>query len=166
MRLAKLRDLGNTLLVVEHDREVVEDADQLLDFGPAAGRYGGQIVARGTPAQVAKRRRRRSPGPTCRARRRLPCRRTGAWRGRARGQKREVAAGRSGMRTEEGAKAEGGRPGVPAGQASSGTRDLNARLLARGRQTCRPLRGGWLEIIGARHNNLKNIDVRIPLGTF
>ncbi len=53
--LAKLRDLGNTLLVVEHDREVVSSADQLLDFGPAAGEFGGQIVARGTPAKVAKR---------------------------------------------------------------------------------------------------------------
>ena len=51
--LKKLRDLGNTLLVVEHDREVVASADQLLDFGPAAGRFGGQIVAQGTPAQVA-----------------------------------------------------------------------------------------------------------------
>ncbi len=52
--LEKLRDLGNTLLVVEHDREVVAAADQLLDFGPGAGEGGGQIVARGTPAQVAK----------------------------------------------------------------------------------------------------------------
>ena len=54
--LKKLRDLGNTLLVVEHDREVVRSADQLLDFGPAAGRHGGQIVAHGTPEQVAVRR--------------------------------------------------------------------------------------------------------------
>jgi excinuclease ABC subunit A len=54
--LHKLRDLGNTLLVVEHDREVVESADSLLDFGPAAGRLGGQIVARGTPAEVARKR--------------------------------------------------------------------------------------------------------------
>ena len=52
--LEKLRDLGNTLLVVEHDREVVAAADQLLDFGPAAGDSAEQIVARGTPAQVAK----------------------------------------------------------------------------------------------------------------
>ncbi len=52
--LEKLRDLGNTLLVVEHDREVVAAADQLLDFGPAAGDGGGQIVASGTPAQVAR----------------------------------------------------------------------------------------------------------------
>ncbi|MEX1224255.1 MAG: excinuclease ABC subunit UvrA, partial [Pirellulales bacterium] len=44
--LEKLRDLGNTLLLVEHDREVVESADQLLDFGPRAGDLGGEIVAR------------------------------------------------------------------------------------------------------------------------
>ncbi len=52
--LRKLRDLGNTLLLVEHDREVIASADQLLDFGPAAGRNGGEIVARGTPQQVAE----------------------------------------------------------------------------------------------------------------
>ncbi len=51
--LRKLRDLGNTLLVVEHDREVVAEADQLLDFGPEAGNRGGQIVAQGTPKKVA-----------------------------------------------------------------------------------------------------------------
>ena len=54
--LRKLRDLGNTLLVVEHDREVASAADQLLDFGPGAGRLGGQIVAQGTPAQLPARR--------------------------------------------------------------------------------------------------------------
>jgi len=52
--LERLRDLGNTLLLVEHDREVIAAADQLLDFGPAAGNHGGQIVARGTPAAVTK----------------------------------------------------------------------------------------------------------------
>jgi len=39
---------------VEHDKEVVASADRLLDFGPGAGEFGGQIVAQGTPAQVAK----------------------------------------------------------------------------------------------------------------
>ncbi len=52
--LEKLRDLGNTLLLVEHDREVLAGADQLLDFGPTAGDGGGEIVARGTPAQVGR----------------------------------------------------------------------------------------------------------------
>ena len=52
--LQKLRDLGNTLLVVEHDREVASAADQLLDFGPGVGRLGGQIVAQGTPCAIAR----------------------------------------------------------------------------------------------------------------
>ncbi|MEN0110359.1 MAG: excinuclease ABC subunit UvrA, partial [Planctomycetota bacterium] len=55
--LQKLRDLGNTLLVVEHDKEVVASADRIVDFGPQAGRNGGEVVAEGTPAQVAKKRK-------------------------------------------------------------------------------------------------------------
>jgi excinuclease ABC subunit A len=50
--LQKLRDLGNTLLVVEHDRDVIENCDQVCDFGPAAGRFGGELVAQGTVQQV------------------------------------------------------------------------------------------------------------------
>ena len=50
----KLRDLGNTLIVVEHDREVIEHCDQICDFGPGAGKLGGQIVANGTPTFVGK----------------------------------------------------------------------------------------------------------------
>jgi excinuclease ABC subunit A len=52
--LRKLRDLGNTLLVVEHDREVIASADQVLDFGPKAGRYGGEVVACGSPDRILK----------------------------------------------------------------------------------------------------------------
>lgn len=52
--LQKLRDLGNTLILVEHDREVIASADHLVDFGPGAGRLGGQIVAAGTPTGVSK----------------------------------------------------------------------------------------------------------------
>lgn len=52
--LQKLRDLGNTLIMVEHDREVISSADYLLDFGPGAGSMGGAITASGTPAQVLK----------------------------------------------------------------------------------------------------------------
>ena len=48
--LHKLRDLGNTLVLVEHDREVIASADYLLDFGPGAGDQGGTITARGNPA--------------------------------------------------------------------------------------------------------------------
>ncbi len=53
--LHKLRDLGNTLLVVEHDREIIEGSDYLCDFGPGSGKHGGNIVAQGTPKQLAKR---------------------------------------------------------------------------------------------------------------
>ncbi|RLS51729.1 MAG: ATP-binding cassette domain-containing protein, partial [Planctomycetota bacterium] len=50
--LHRLRDLGNTVVLVEHDREVLEAADRLYDFGPGSGRYGGQITAEGTPAEI------------------------------------------------------------------------------------------------------------------
>ena len=52
--LRRLRDLGNTILVIEHDLEVVGAADYVVDFGPGAGKQGGQIVAAGTPAEVAQ----------------------------------------------------------------------------------------------------------------
>jgi excinuclease ABC subunit A len=52
--LKHLRDIGNTVVVVEHDHEAMEEADWLIDFGPGAGRHGGEIVAAGTPAQVMK----------------------------------------------------------------------------------------------------------------
>ncbi|TWU39081.1 UvrABC system protein A [Novipirellula aureliae] len=50
--LHRLRDLGNTLLVVEHDHDVIANSDYLCDFGPRAGRYGGRLVARGNPKSV------------------------------------------------------------------------------------------------------------------
>src|SRR4029077_8819020 len=52
--LTHLRDLGNTLVLVEHDREVIAAADYLLDFGPGAGDRGGEITAQGTPKQVQR----------------------------------------------------------------------------------------------------------------
>ncbi len=48
-----LRDLGNTVLVIEHDLEMIAAADYVVDFGPGAGKHGGQVVAAGTPAEVA-----------------------------------------------------------------------------------------------------------------
>jgi len=50
--LKRLRDLGNTLMVVEHDREVIDAADHVLDFGPGAGALGGRITAAGTPQRI------------------------------------------------------------------------------------------------------------------
>ena len=52
--LKKMRDLGNTLIVVEHDEDTMHQADWLIDVGPGAGDFGGQIVASGTPEDVAK----------------------------------------------------------------------------------------------------------------
>jgi len=50
--LKNLRDLGNTVIVVEHDRETIEEADWVLDTGPGAGEHGGEVIAQGTPADI------------------------------------------------------------------------------------------------------------------
>lgn len=126
--LQELRNLGNTLLVVEHDRDVVAGADQLIDFGPAAGEFGGQIVAQGTPQQVAG-----SAGSV-----------TGPYLGGAKAisipKKRRMPAANS--------------------NTVKSKKPREESLLSP-----QPPGGGWLEILGARHNNLQNVDVRIPLGT-
>ena len=103
--LQRLRDLGNSVLVVEHDRDTMLAADHLIDLGPGAGRLGGRIVAQGSPAEV-----RRVEGSL-----------TGSYLA--------------------------GRLEIP----------LPERRLAG--------RGGSLVVRGARHNNLKNLDVAVPLGT-
>jgi excinuclease ABC subunit A len=120
--LHHLRNLGNTLILVEHDREVIHSADYLLDFGPGAGDQGGEITAQGSPKQVMRSKtsltgqylsnKKAIPIPT---NRRAP-----------------LAAGTSTLPP---------RPS-PAAPAS------------------------WLTVKGARQHNLKNIDVRFPLGCF
>jgi excinuclease ABC subunit A len=50
--LCRLRDLGNTVLVIEHDLDVIASADWIIDFGPGAGKHGGQVVAFGTPSEI------------------------------------------------------------------------------------------------------------------
>lgn len=52
--LKRLRDLGNTVVVVEHDQETMESADFLIDFGPGAGEHGGKVIAQGTPEEVSR----------------------------------------------------------------------------------------------------------------
>lgn len=52
--LMQLRDLGNSVIVVEHDKDIIECADHIIDIGPAAGKYGGEIISEGTPAVVKK----------------------------------------------------------------------------------------------------------------
>ena len=52
--LKGMRDLGNTLIVVEHDEETIREADWVVDIGPGAGEHGGYVVAKGTPREVEK----------------------------------------------------------------------------------------------------------------
>jgi excinuclease ABC subunit A len=106
--LTHLRDLGNTLVLVEHDREVIGAADHLLDFGPGAGDRGGEITAQGPPTKVLK------------------------------------------------AKAS------LTGQYLSGKKAIAVPSNRRTLNDKHPM----LTVKGARHNNLKHIDVQFPLGLF
>lgn len=104
--LKYLRDLGNTLIVVEHDEDTMREADQIIDIGPGAGVNGGHVVAQGTMEEI------------------MAC------------------------------------PESLTGQYLSGTKKIPVP------QVRRPGNGKKLEIYGCRENNLRNIDVQIPLGTF
>ncbi|HEM6089674.1 TPA: excinuclease ABC subunit UvrA [Streptococcus suis] len=104
--LKKMRDLGNTLIVVEHDEDTMREADWLIDIGPGAGVFGGEIVASGTPAQVAK-------------------------------NKKSIT-----------------------GQYLSGKREIPVPLERRVGN------GRFLEVTGAKGNNLQDVTVRFPLGKF
>jgi len=111
--LHKLRDLGNTLLVVEHDREVIEGSDYIADFGPEAGRNGGRVVAHGTPKQVS-RKKGSVTGPYISGKKGIP---------------------------------------VPTNRRMKGDGHPNSHI-------------DYLEVIGARQNNLRGLDVKLPLGVF
>ncbi|MFZ5753836.1 MAG: excinuclease ABC subunit UvrA [Bacillota bacterium] len=104
--LQRLRDLGNTVLVVEHDEDTMRAADHIIDIGPGAGVHGGQIVAQGTL--------------------------------------KEIMAAQESI-TGEYLRGEKYIPVPPIRRTPNGK---------------------WLEVRGARENNLKNIDVRIPLNLF
>jgi excinuclease ABC subunit A len=106
--LKGLRDLGNTVLVVEHDADTIRNADYILDLGPGAGRHGGELIAAGS----------------------LP----------------EILQSKNSLT----AKYLTGELQIPI------PKKRNSPAVEK----------GWLEILGARENNLQNIDVRIPLGTF
>lgn len=132
--LHRLRDLGNTLLVVEHDREVIEHCDSLCDFGPKAGAGGGTIVAQGTAKQVASKRG-SVTGPYLSGKKSIP-----------------IPSNR--------------RPALPPASPSKTTKKKTTQTKTK-KATPRQ-NNAWastLDIIGARHNNLKEIDVKIPLQT-
>ncbi|MCS7304903.1 MAG: excinuclease ABC subunit UvrA [Thermoguttaceae bacterium] len=182
--LSKLRDLGNTLVVVEHDREVIRQADLLLDFGPGAGQYGGQIVAQGPPALVA-RRRSSVTGPYLSGRKSIPIplnrRMPHQWSdGPMDGSATLLDQTKSSnapwtqkeatLNQKEATSKQKEATSAPTGAASRklARRQLHLSKSADEKAGQRENSGapiGWLEIIGARHHNLKNITVRIPVGT-
>jgi excinuclease ABC subunit A len=75
--LMKMRDLGNTVLVVEHDEDTMLAADHVVDMGPGAGRHGGEVVFSGTPKSMM-RSSKASPASIFRVKRPLPCPKSGA----------------------------------------------------------------------------------------
>ena len=146
--LHRLRDLGNTLLVVEHDREVIDGCDSLVDFGPGAGKFGGTVVAAGTPAEIMKKNG-SVTGPYLSGKKAIAVPLT----------RRGKGLGAGGLGAEKGndvakqpAKAAKSKSkaseSVPSPQPPAPS-PAAPRLILR----------------GARHNNLKNITVEIPLGT-
>ena len=141
--LRKLRDLGNTLLTVEHDRDVIADADHLLDFGPGAGADGGRLVADGAPRDLARR--------------------------GSQADQRETphdSITRKYLSGEEAVPIPSNRRPIQQDGWKSVRAD-NESSPRRRKQTA-PAGpnefAGWLVVRGARQNNLKNIDVPIPLG--
>ena len=156
--LHRLRDLGNTLVVVEHDREVIAAADHLLDFGPGAGDRGGEITASGTPKQVTK-----NPdsltGKYLSGKLAIPVptnRRTAE--GSRNLTPQPPSLKRKGEKTKKAAQVPAPvlSPSPFRGGVGEGLPSVAARS---------PL-GHALSILGARQHNLKNVDVHIPLGAF
>ena len=116
--LGRLRDLGNTVIVVEHDEETIRKADYVVDLGPGAGEHGGRVIFQGTPAELL------GTGP------------------------RPVDADHTAAADSL------------TGAYLRGERRIDAPTARR------PALRGEISIRGARANNLKNVDVSIPLGTF
>jgi excinuclease ABC subunit A len=138
--LTKLRDLGNTLVLVEHDREVIEQADQVFDFGPGAGRFGGTITKSGTAAEIS-----RSKDSL-----------TGQYLG---GKLQIVIPENRRMdRIQFPATSNQGKKSGKTNQAATTAVEL--------KNLPKPPGPGWLSVKGARQNNLRSVSVNVPLGAF
>ncbi len=146
--LHKLRDLGNTLVLVEHDREVLESADRLYDFGPGSGRFGGNVVAEGTPAELKASPNGSLTGQYLSGKMGIPVPRT---RRMVQHSPRRVAGG-------EGSESRPARPPHPQ-PLSQGERGEGLK-----EQYNSPPGGAWLSITNCRRNNLRGVDLHIPLG--
>jgi len=133
--LEKLRDLGNTVVLVEHDREVIEAADRLYDFGPASGRFGGRIVAEGTPKQIMSKGKTSLTGDYLSGRECIP-----------------VPPNR---RIELLAESDDKKP------SKNGSSVARRNV----KEYIDPPGGAWLTISGCRQNNLHGVELTIPLGT-
>jgi excinuclease ABC subunit A len=147
--LKRLRDLDNTVIVVEHDEDTMRQADYIVDLGPGAGEHGGELVAAGTPDEVALVAASLTGQYLAgKLRIELPAsRRGGAWPQRRSGPRARGATngtarvGRDTVRDGDGATARGGTPHG----------DATAHVIT---------------VVGARENNLKDITVAFPLGRF
>jgi excinuclease ABC subunit A len=155
--LFKLRDLGNTLLMVEHDKDVIAGADQLLDFGPKAGVHGGEVVARGTPDEVGKQKK-SVTGPYL-----------AGTKGIAVPTNRRVnvgGSGEGGVGKGELKKAASSKSPAAASKAKKKVSDKAVATKAAVEEPRVTFPGAILEVRGASHNNLRHQNVQIPLGTF
>ncbi|HZO23508.1 MAG TPA: hypothetical protein VFB37_13475, partial [Steroidobacteraceae bacterium] len=133
--MKKLRDAGNSLVVVEHDPQIMLEADRILDMGPGAGERGGEIVFFGSPAEI----RQGAPSLT----------------GEYLSGRRRVGAPAEGARSSAASALARPPAGIDpvSGQAAS----------AQGEVVAEARSNRWLELEGASEHNLKGIDVRIPL---
>jgi len=167
--LKRLRNLGNTLLLVEHDREVIESADHVLDFGPGAGADGGTITAAATPAKI-RTKRASLTGRYLSSKESIP-----VPSNRRPVERLTPSEMRHDLLSEPGAEATG--PSVaPCKRRAARAEGSDIRsdrmgfrepVARRKDNPALPLGAWkWLLVHGARENNLKEIDAAFPLGRF
>ncbi len=184
--LTKLRDLGNTVVLVEHDREVIEASDRLYDFGPGAGRFGGTVTAEGSPREIVTNGNGSLTGAYLSGAKGIPVpSRRRMQRTEDGGQGTEVRGQRSEDGQEGGGEPRKGRKkrkgGAKSGsELADGKRDLrqgseisdfrsqisdHSTTVTSISERYNAPGGTWLELTGCRQHNLRSVDLRIPLGT-